>query len=142
MVKHFKFHTKNGGRFPQIEVNTKLVLVLASTHGNGRQPKRAKIVKGIQISQYVVVAWQVDLQLPMYSVHITTKDKTKTKGLAPSDTQTGQSQIRFQILLSIWNFRHNNRLQFQTSCFAGSICGGSNAKGEIEVKLANVRSCR
>ena len=37
---------------------------------------------------------------------------------------------------------HNNRLQFQTSCFAGSICGGSNAKGGIEVKLANVRRCR
>ena len=60
MVKLFKFHTKNGGWFPQIEVNTKLVLFLASTHGNGRQPKRANIsiiVKGMQISQYVVVAW-------------------------------------------------------------------------------------
>ena len=51
--------------------------------------------------------------------------------------QVGQSQKRFQFLLSIWNFRHNNRLQFQTSCLAGFIRSCSNAKGGIEVKLAN-----
>jgi len=71
----------------------------------------------------------------------TKQNKAKIKRLAPSDTQTGQSQIRFQFLLSIWNFRHNNRFQFQISCFAGSIRGCSNAKGGIEVKLANVRRC-
>jgi hypothetical protein len=35
--------------------------------------------------------------------------------------QTGQSQIGFQFLLIIWNFRHNNRLQFKISFSAGSI---------------------
>jgi len=58
------------------------------------------------------------------------QSKAKTKRLSPSDTQTGQSQIR-----------HNNRLQFQISCFAGFIRGCSNAKGGIEVKLTNVRRC-
>jgi len=46
--------------------------------------------------------------------------------------QVGQSQICFQFLLSIWNFRHNNRLQFQTSCLAGFIRSCSNAKGELK----------
>ena len=60
----------------------------------------------------------------------TKQNKAKIKRLVPSDTQTGQSQIRFQFLLSIWNFRHNNRFQFQIRCFAWSIRGCSNAKGE------------
>jgi hypothetical protein len=60
----------------------------------------------------------------------TKQNKAKIKRLAPSDIQTGQSQIRFQFLLSIWNFRHNNRFHFQISCFAWSIRGCSNAKGE------------
>ena len=71
------------------------------------------------------------------------KTKQKQKWLAHSDTrQTGQSQIGFQFLLIIWNFRHNNRLQFQISFSVGSIRRCSNAKGRIEVKLANVRRCR
>jgi hypothetical protein len=36
------------------------------------------------------------------------QNKAKTNRLAHSDTrQTGQSQIGFQFLLIIWNFRHN-----------------------------------
>jgi len=56
----------------------------------------------------------------------TKQSKAKTKRLSPSDSQTGQSQIR------------HNRLQFQISCFAGSIRGCSNAKEGNEVKLAKM----
>ena len=60
-------------------------------------------------------------------------DEQKTKHKAKTKRHSNRS---------IWNFWHNNRLQFQTSCFAGSIRGCSNAKGEIIVKLTNVRRCR
>ena len=61
------------------------------------------------------------------------QNKAKTNRLAHSDTrQTGQSQIGFQFLLIIWNFRHNNRLQFQISFSVGSIRRCSNAKGGID----------
>jgi hypothetical protein len=50
------------------------------------------------------------------------QNKAKTNRLAHSETrQTGQSQIGFQFLLIIWNFRNNNRLQFKMS-FCVMLC--------------------
>ena len=66
------------------------------------------------------------------------KTKQKQKGFLPLTPKPVNLKYASSSSLA-----HNNRLQFQTSCFAGSIRGCSNTKGGIEVKLANVRRrCR
>jgi hypothetical protein len=69
------------------------------------------------------------------------KNKNKTKQKQKGFLHLTPKPVNLKYASSS-SLAHNNRLQFQTSCFAGSIRGCSNAKGGIEVKLANVRRCR